>query len=121
MTPMQEITITTNKKRLFQIHLVKLANADFECQLSALYLGDDVPVGSAFISFCRGRTADEAFRSLVQKFGKSLNNYDPEDSIASVDNPCNTELYDALLQREALGPTVSVTVNGRVVSRCSRI
>ena len=112
MTPIQEITITTNKKRLFQIHLVKLDNSGFECQLSVLYLGENVLVGSTFISFCRGRTAYEAFRTLIRKFGESLNNYDPEDSIAFVDNPCNTEFYDAQFQRDALGPTVSVTVNG---------
>ena len=45
MTPIQEITITTNKKRLFQIHLVKLDNSGVERQLSVLYLGENVPVG----------------------------------------------------------------------------
>ena len=112
MLPIQEIEILTKRNRKFFVHLEKWKDDHYECKLAAIELGPQLPADSTFGPFSKGSTACEAFESLISSFRSALAKLDPNDSIAVVDNPCNTEFFTADAQKQVLGQDVKVKVNG---------
>lgn len=112
MLPIQEIQISTKNKRVFSIHLERWAQNHFECKLAAISLGPQLPADATFGPFAKGSTAPEAFKGLIANLTTALSKLDPTDTIAVVNNPCNTELLTALEQKKFLAPDVVVKVNG---------
>lgn len=112
MLPIQEIEVRTNNKRVFSVHLEKWGDANFQCKLASIALGPQLPADAVFGPFATADSAPSAFHALIDGIVLALSNLDATDSISEVNNPCNTELVDASEQREILGTSVRVTVNG---------
>ncbi|MFZ1643847.1 MAG: hypothetical protein WAV07_20950 [Candidatus Contendobacter sp.] len=112
MLPIQEIQINTKNKRVFSVHLEKWAQDHFECKLAAINLGPQLPADATFGPFTKGVTALAAYQDLVSKLSTALTKLDATDAIAIVDNPCNTEFVTAREQKQVLGQSVVVKVNG---------
>lgn len=112
MLPIQEIEITTERKRHFSVHLEKWAHDYFACKLASINLGPQLPADATFGPFSHGSSASAAYQALVLGVRSALAKLDSSDGIAEVNNPCNTELIDAGEQRRLLGNNVLVKVNG---------
>ncbi|MDD2546726.1 MAG: hypothetical protein PHI55_10665 [Burkholderiaceae bacterium] len=110
--PIQEIEISTKNKRVFSVHLEKWAQSHFECKLAAINLGPQLPADATFGPFTKGTTALTAYQALVAGLCSALAKLDATDSIAVVNNPCNTEFVTAPEQQKVLGHGVVVKVNG---------
>ena len=110
--PIQEIQISSKKQRVFSVHLEKWAHDHFECKLNAISLGPQLPADVTIGPFAKGSTAVEAYNNLVSSLISALCKLDPTDSIAAVNNPCNTEFVTALEQEKVLAEGVVVKVNG---------
>jgi hypothetical protein len=110
--PIQEVAISTKNKRMFSVHLEKWAQAHFECKLAAINLGPQLPADATFGPFTKGSTALAAYQALISGLRSAIENLDSTDSIAVVDNPCNTEFVTAVEQQQVLGQGVVVKVNG---------
>jgi len=108
MLPIQEIEITTEKKRHFSVHLEKWAPDCFACKLAALNLGPQLPADATFGPFSQGHSASAAYEALVSGIRSALAKLDASDVIAEVNNPCNTEFIDAASQKQILGANVVV-------------
>lgn len=112
MLPIQEIQINTKKNRVFFVHLEKWAQSHFECKLAAINLGPQLPADATFGPFTKGETALVAYKALISGLQAALAKLDSSDSIAVVNNPCNTEFVTAPEQKNVLGQGVVVKVNG---------
>ena len=113
MLPVQEISISTENRRLFSVHL-EYWDDHFECVLAAIDLGPKLPADTTFRPYGKAPTALGVFRMLIEKLLGEISRLDPTDSIAIVDNPCNTEFINAEEQRRVAGPNVIIKVNGAV-------
>ena len=114
MLPIQEIEIRTKNNRVFFVHLEKWSETRFECKLAAIKLGPQLPAGAMFGPFASGESANSACKSLISELSSTLAGLDATDSIAEVNNPCNTEFMTADDQKNILGDEVIVKVNGAV-------
>lgn len=114
MLPIQEIQIGTKNKRVFFVHLEKWSETHFECKLAAINLGPQLPADATFGPFANGESANSAYKSLISGLSSALASLDATDSIAEVNNPCNTEFVTSDEQKEILGEGVIVKVNGAV-------
>ena len=112
MLPIQEVEIITKNKRVFFVHLEKWAESHFECKLAAINLGPQLPADATLGPFTKGTTAVSAYEALVSELRAALAKLDAEDSIAVVNNPCNTDFVTAPEQQQMLGQGVVVKVNG---------
>ncbi|KAB7698187.1 hypothetical protein [Plesiomonas shigelloides] len=113
MLPLQEIKIKTKNNREFYVHLEKWAENHFDCKLAAINLGPQLTADAVFGPFANGKTASDAFKALIQGLTQSLSNLDATDSVAVIDNPCNTEFIKKIDQETIVGSSVSVLVNGK--------
>jgi hypothetical protein len=114
MLPIQEIQIVTKNNRVFFMHLEKWSETHFECKLAAINLGPQLPADAKFGPFANGESANSAYKLLISELSSVLATLDATDSIAKVNNPCNTEFVTSEEQKEILGHGVIVKVNGAV-------
>ena len=112
MLPIQEIEIKTRNNRVFFVHLEKWSETHFECKLAAINLGPQLPADATFGPFTKDSTANAAYKLLISELGSALAKLDTTDSIAVVNNPCNTEFVTADEQKKILGQGIIVQVNG---------
>lgn len=112
MLPIQELEITTYKKRQFFVHLEKWAPDYFACKLAAINLGPQLPADAIFGPFSQGSSAVAAYQTLISGIRSALAKLDSSDAISEVNNPCNTEFIDATEQKQLLGANVVVKLNG---------
>ncbi len=115
MLPIQEIEITTRKRRHFSVHLEQWALDYFACKLAAINLGPQLPADAIFGPFSHGTSALAAYQALVSGVRSGLAKLDSSDAIVEVNNPCNTEFISANEQKQLLGDAVVIKVNGENV------
>lgn len=115
MIPLQELTFHLASGETFFAHIVSIGNAKYAAQVSCSYPPGEIAPEKYYrwlhgLEDCDARKAFEEIAKTIEKYAE----ISPNNRIISVDNPCNCEFVSAEIEREIVGKSVKVLVNGKL-------